>query len=76
MKAGKHKMKHFSVDVDYPRVSDAEAAKRLVEYAERHGTGRETHADPRDCATTLLRVKIPLVPSDARTVAEGTGGAR
>ena len=44
--------------------------------AERHGTGRETHADPRYCATTLLRVKIPLVPGDARTVAEGTGGAR
>ena len=22
--------------------------------AERHGTGRETHAAPRDCVTTLL----------------------
>jgi hypothetical protein len=43
---------------------------------DRHRTGPETDADPRDCATTLLRVKIPLVPSDARTVAEGTGGAR
>jgi hypothetical protein len=44
--------------------------------ADRHGTGPETHADPRDCVTTLLRVRIPLVPADARTAEEGTGSAR
>lgn len=44
--------------------------------AERHGTGRETHADPRDCATTLLRVNVPLAPAVARTASEGTGIAR
>jgi len=43
---------------------------------ERHATGRETHADPRDCVTTLLRVRIPRVPADARTAEEGTGIAR
>lgn len=44
--------------------------------AYRYGNGRETHADPRDCATTLLRVNVPLVPAVACTVAEGTGIVR
>jgi hypothetical protein len=44
--------------------------------ADRHGTGPQTHADPRGCATALLRVSAPLVPADARTASEGTGGAR
>lgn len=43
---------------------------------DRLGTGRETHADPRDCATTLLRVNVPLAPAVARTASEGTGIAR
>ena len=44
--------------------------------ADRYGTGRETHADPRDGATTRWRVNVPLMPADARTAAEGTGTAR
>jgi hypothetical protein len=44
--------------------------------ADRHGTGRETHAAPRDCVTTLLRVNVPLAPAVARTASEGTGIAR
>jgi len=44
--------------------------------ADRYGTGRETHSDPRDCATTRRRVNVPLVPADARAAAEGTGIAR
>lgn len=44
--------------------------------ADRHGTGLETHADPRDCATTLLRVNVPHVPAVACTAAEGTGIVR
>ena len=44
--------------------------------ADRHATGRETHAAPRDCVTTLLRVNVPLAPAVARTASEGTGIAR
>lgn len=65
MKADKYKMKHFSVDADYPRVSDAEAAKRLVEYAERHGTGPHT-------AATLAEA---IWPGRHWRSAQGQGGA-
>ena len=44
--------------------------------ADRYGTGRETRADPRDGATALLRVNVPLVPAVARATAEGTGIAQ
>jgi hypothetical protein len=44
--------------------------------ADRRETGRETYAAPRDRVTALLRVSAPLVPADARTASEGTGGAR
>ena len=43
---------------------------------DRHRTGPETDADPRDCVTTLLRVNVPLAPAVARTASEGTGIAR
>lgn len=43
---------------------------------DRLGTGRETHADPRDRVTTLLRVSVLPVPADGRTASEGTGSAR
>jgi hypothetical protein len=56
-----------------------ERARRCLFFhgdADRYGTGRETRADPRDCATTLLRLNVPLVSAVARTAAAWAGIAR
>ena len=44
--------------------------------ADRHGTGPQTHADPRGCATPLLRANVAHVPAVAGTAAAGAGTAR